>query len=82
VLTLSTRVLSPGTAPGPHAATDVGTWIWPACEFLVYPVVFVGRKLDVAERLIAAPALLIALASMVVACRWVSRASVPLEAAQ
>jgi hypothetical protein len=82
VLTLSTRVLSPGNMPDHPATTDVGTWMWPMWEFLVYPAVFVGRELDVAQRLIAAPALLIALAAVVVACRWVSRASVPLEAAQ
>ena len=82
VLTLWSRVFSPGNMPGGHAATEIGSWIWPVWEFLVYPAVFVGRELDVGEGLIVAPALLIGLASMVAACRWVSRASVPLEAAQ
>jgi hypothetical protein len=81
VLTLSTSVLSPPNVPG-RSASDVGEWMRPTWEFLVYPVVFVGRELDVGEALIAAPALLLALASMLSACRWVSRASVPLEAAQ
>ena len=82
LLTLSTRVFSPGNVPGRHTATDIGSWIWSVWEFLVYPAVFVGRELDLGEVLIAAPALLIGLASMVAACRWVSRVSVPLEAAQ
>ena len=81
VLTLSTSVLSPVNVPG-RSASDLGEWIWPAWEFLVYPVVFVGRELDVGEGLIAAPALMLALAAMLAACRWISGASVPLEAAQ
>jgi len=56
--------------------------IWSAWEFLVYPAVFVGRELSIGDGLIAAPALVLALAAMVAACRWVSRASIPLEAAQ
>jgi hypothetical protein len=80
-LVISTSVLSPGNVPGgqPGAAGDV---IWAAWGFLVYPVVFVGRELGVDEALIAAPALIVSVASMAAACRWVSRASVPLEAAQ
>jgi hypothetical protein len=81
VLTLSTSVLSPVNVPGP-SASDIGEWIRPAWDFLVYPVVFVGCELDLGEGLIAAPALMLALAAMLAACRWVSGASVPLEAAQ
>lgn len=82
VLTLSTRMPSSGSGPDVHAANEVRESIWSAWEFLIYPPVFVGRDLGVREGLIAAPALVLALASMAAACRWVSRASVPLEAAQ
>lgn len=58
------------------------TQVWSAWRFLVYPVGLVGHELSVNEGIIAAPALVLALGSMAVACRWVSRASVPLEAAQ
>jgi hypothetical protein len=81
VLTLSSSVLSPLSVPG-RSASDISEGMRRTWEFLVYPVVFVGRELDVGEGLIAAPALMLALASMLAACRWVSRASVPLEAAQ
>jgi hypothetical protein len=82
VLTLSTSIPSSGRMPGSSGANEVGESIWSAWEFLIYPAVFVGRELSVADGLIAAPALVLALAAMVAACRWVSRASVPLEAAQ
>jgi hypothetical protein len=65
-----------------RSTNGVGEWLRPAWECLVYPVVFVGRELDVGEGLIATPALLLAVALMLAACRWLSRASVPLEAAQ
>jgi hypothetical protein len=81
-LTISTSVLSSGNVPGRQSANDVGDVIWLAWEFLVYPVVFVGHQLGVGEGLIAAPALVLALGSMAAACRWISRANVPLEAAQ
>jgi hypothetical protein len=56
--------------------------IWAAWGFLVYPAGFVGQQLGVVDAMVAAPALMLAIASMTAACRWVSRASVPLEAAQ
>jgi hypothetical protein len=82
VLTLSTRLLSSGSVAGGHAANEVRESIWSAWEFLIYPALFAGRELSVREGLIAAPALVLALASMAAACWWLSRASVPLEAAQ
>ena len=82
VLTLSTSVLSSGRMTGAHGANEVGESIWSAWEFLVYPAVFVGRELSIGDGLIAAPALVLAMALMVAACRWVSRAGIPLEAAQ
>ena len=82
LLSLSTSVLPSGRMPGSSGANEVGESIWSAWEFLVYPAVFVGRELSIGDGLIAAPALVMALAGMVAACRWVSRASIRLEAAQ
>jgi hypothetical protein len=78
-LTMSTSVLSSENVAGSRSTGEV---IWLAWEFLVYPVVLVGHDLGADEGLIAMPALVLALGSMAAACRWVSRASVPLEAAQ
>lgn len=61
---------------------DLEGWLSSAWGFLVYPPGLVGRELAMSEGIITTPALVLACASMVVACRWVSRASVPLEAAQ
>jgi hypothetical protein len=64
------------------------TSIWPsmplssAWGFLVYPAGLVGQRLGVEDGLTAAPAILLSLGAMVAACRWVSRATLPLEAAQ
>jgi hypothetical protein len=69
-------------------ALAISTSVWPsmplssAWGFLVYPAGLVGQRLDVEGGLVAAPAMLLALSAMVAACRWVSRAAVPLEAAQ
>ena len=81
-LAISTSVLASGSLPGREPAAAGGDFIWASWGFLVYPVAFVGRELGVAEGLTAVPALIVSVASMVAACRWVSRASVPLEAAQ
>jgi hypothetical protein len=69
-------------------ALAISTSVWPslpsssAWGFLFYPVALVGRRLGADEGLVTAPAMLLALGAMVAACRWVSRATVPLEAAQ
>ena len=81
-LAISAGVLSSRVAFESHSVSDVGQWLWSAWGFLVYPARFVGHDLAVEEALVAAPALALALVSMVAACRWVSRASIPLEAAQ
>ena len=81
-LVISASVLSSGNLPGGQPGDTAADLIWAAWGFLVYPVVFVGRELGVDEALIAVPALIVSVASMAAACRWVSRASVPLEAAQ
>jgi hypothetical protein len=72
----STSPLS--ASPGPGLAK----LIWSAWTVLVYPAGLVGRDLDVTQGVIAAPAIMLAAGAMIAACRWVSRASVPLEAAQ
>jgi hypothetical protein len=81
-LTISTSVLSPGNLHAGHTINGLHASIWSAWEFLVYPVAYVGHELGAEEGLIAAPALLLAFGSMTAACRWVSRAGIPLEAAQ
>ena len=53
-----------------------------AWGFLVYPAGLVGHELRLSDFVTVAPALVLACGSMAAACRWVSRASVPLEAAQ
>jgi hypothetical protein len=69
-------------------ALAISTSVWPSMSlssawgFLVYPAGFVGQRLGVENGLVAAPAMLLAVGAMVAACRWVSRATVPLEAAQ
>jgi hypothetical protein len=69
-------------------ALAISTSVWPSMQLwsawgvLVYPAGLVGQTLGLREGLIAAPAVILALASMVAACRWISQASVPLEAAQ
>jgi hypothetical protein len=69
-------------------ALAISSSVWPSMQswsvwtFLVYPAGLVGHELGVRDAVIAAPALVLAVGSMAAACRWVSRASVPLEAAQ
>jgi hypothetical protein len=81
-LSISTSVLSPGRLPASQPAHGVAEWIWSAWGFLIYPAGLVGHELSVHRGLIAMPALVLAVVAMAAACRWVSRASVPLEAAQ
>jgi hypothetical protein len=81
-LSISASVLAPGSQLGGQSENGLGGLLWSAWGFLVYPVTFVGHELGPNEGLIATPALVLALGSMTAACRWVSRASVPLEAAQ
>lgn len=81
-LSISTNVLSSGNLHAAQSANGLVGVLWSAWGFLVYPVAFVGHELGAEDGLVAAPALVLALASMAAACRWVSHASVPLEAAQ
>lgn len=69
-------------------ASAISTSVWPSMQtwsawrILIDPAALVGHDLGVNEAFLAAPALILAAGSMAAACRWVSRASVPLEAAQ
>jgi hypothetical protein len=69
-------------------ALAISTSVWPSMPlsstwgYLVYPAGLVGQRLGVEGGLVAASAIVLALGAMVAACRWVSRATVPLEAAQ
>jgi hypothetical protein len=63
-------------------STSADALAWAAWMFLLYPLSAVGQPLAPLQVVAAAPALALAVASMVVACRWASRADVPLEAAQ
>jgi hypothetical protein len=81
-LTVSSSVWSSPGSLGSQPSQETGALLWTTWSTLVYPAGLVGRQLDVKEMLIAAPALVVAAGSMAAACRWVIRASVPLEAAQ
>jgi hypothetical protein len=53
-----------------------------AWGFLVYPPGLVGQALSTSQVWTTTPALVLAGGAMVVACRWILHASVPLEASQ
>jgi hypothetical protein len=76
--------MSTSTWPLPSIApsSDVVHPLEFAWWFLVYPPSLVGHPFDMREALAAMPALGLSCGSMAAACRWVSKASVPLEAAQ
>ena len=65
-----------------ESISDLDRSLSSAWHVLVFPPGLVGHSLSAREAIVAAPALVVACCSMVAACRWVSRASVPLEAAQ
>lgn len=69
---------NPGGSPSGNAMSVIAS----SWGFLVYPPSLVGHRVELNEAFTAMPALLLAACSMAAACRWVSRASVPLEAAQ
>jgi hypothetical protein len=81
-LAMSSHVWSSAGAPAGLPGPGVSQLVWPAWTVLVYPVGLVGRDLDWSQSVIAAPAVILAAGAMAAACLWVSRASVPLEAAQ
>jgi hypothetical protein len=57
-------------------------WLTTAWASLVYPMSVVGRHLSSDDILTVAPALGLAMVTMVCACMWVQHESFPLEAAQ
>ncbi len=65
-----------------QSSPDIASLLFSAWGFLVNPAGLVGHELRLTDLKAIAPALVLACGSMVAACRWVSRASVPLEAAQ
>jgi hypothetical protein len=77
-LAVSTTIW-PGTGVFVGPPSDVVSSAW---GFLIYPPAWVGHELQVRDLAATGPALLVACAAMAVACRWVSRTGVPLEAAQ
>lgn len=81
-LAMSTSVRSSASLPSDSPGAGLGEVIWSAWTVLVYPAGLVGRDLDVLQSIRAAPAIVLAAGAMIAACRWISRASVPLEAAQ
>jgi len=83
LLTLAiTTSMRPSLELAVGRTSDLGSLLSSAWGFLVFPAGVIGREFALSEAIITAPALLLACGSMVAACRWVSRASVPLEAAQ
>lgn len=81
-LAMSSDMWSSTDGPSGLLGPGVGQRFWSAWMVLVYPAGLVGRDLDVSQVLITAPAIILSAGAMVAACLWVSRASVPLEAAQ
>jgi hypothetical protein len=73
-----------GVTVGPVAdrSSEVLRLIQSAWSFLVYPLGLVGQPLSSNQVWAATPALILAAGAMVLACRWILRASIPLEAAQ
>jgi hypothetical protein len=65
-----------------QSSPDIASLLFSTWGFLVNPAGLVGHELRLTDLTAIAPALVFACASMVAACRWVSRAGVPLEAAQ
>lgn len=65
-----------------QASPDIASRLFSAWGVLVNPAGLVGHDLRLTDAATIAPALVLTCAAMIAACRWVSRASVPLEAAQ
>jgi hypothetical protein len=82
VLTMAGITFSPDnpewlSTPGRAQTTLTASW-----ALLVYPLTSVGRHLSIHDLMLLAPALILAVMSMGIACGWVARATFPLEAAQ
>jgi hypothetical protein len=82
ILTIAAITLSSGDDAWVLSAGESEGFVAGASAFLVYPIAAVGRQLSSRELLTVSPALTLAVVSMAAACRWVRRATFPLEAAQ
>lgn len=76
--TFASRVLDDWTV----SSISIEALAWPAWSFFVYPIGVVGRRLSGVEVMAVIPALIVAAGSMVLACQWIARRDVPLEASQ
>ena len=82
VLTLAGITFSPGGIDWLSFHSDRHDTLVASWGFFVYPTAAVGRHLTMSDTVVVAPALLVAVGSMAIACAWVRRAALPLEAAQ
>jgi hypothetical protein len=81
-VTLATTFSSPVFGEWVATSTRIEDLAWPAWSFFVYPVAAVGQSLVRAQLMAVVPAVAVAVCAMVIACRWIVRRDVPLEAAQ
>jgi hypothetical protein len=83
VLATVSSTAAAGTLEGwTIASSGIPMLARPAWVFLIYPLAAVGQDLSHAQLVAISPALVMAICGMVLACRWIDRADVPLEAAQ
>jgi hypothetical protein len=81
-VTATTTFTSGVTEPWVATSTRIEDLAWLAWSFFVYPVGAVGQHLARPQMMAVVPALVIAVCTMVAACRWVAHRDIPLEAAQ
>jgi hypothetical protein len=82
VLVMVASLVSPGARGEQIWPGGLHPWIPSSIVFLIYPAGTVGRHLGGADVWTVAPAMLVAVCSMIAAARWIVRADYPLEAAQ
>jgi hypothetical protein len=82
VVTAATAFPTGVVGQWPAHSTRIEDLALSAWSFLVYPAGAIGHHLARQETTATVPAVVLAVASMVTACRWVSRAEFPLEASQ
>jgi hypothetical protein len=82
VLTMAGITFSPDGSAWLAMPGRTDTSVASAWALLVYPMTSLGRHLSTHDLILLSPALMLAVASMGIACAWVARATFPLEAAQ